>query len=249
MMTRLEMMFYKHFSVVVSVSPAIQGILEGTGISKDRLKIIPNGIFVDDYGKSEARKLLILREELGISVDDLVVVNIGRLTEQKAQANLVEAASILKKEGVQLKFLVVGEGHLREMLEASIGTFGVEDSFHLLGFRADIVDILRASDIFVLPSNDEGMPIAILEATAVGLPVVSTRVGFLPEIFKEEKEVFFIPDNMPRTIADGIKQLARDPLYREQIGYSGKEKTTALFSSKKMYEKYASVYSELYKSC
>jgi glycosyltransferase involved in cell wall biosynthesis len=248
-MTRLELAFYKRFPRVISVSPQIQDILEKAGVQKKSLQIIRNGIVVDDYASNHDGERERLRAELGIRENEFVVINVGRLTEQKGQADLVKAAVLLRQGGVSVKFLIVGDGHLKSALEELIETAGLGDRFRLLGFRDDIPSLLKMSDLFILSSLDEGLPMALLEAMAAGIPVVTTPVGYIGHLLRDQENALFVGINDPTKIAAAIESIAGDESLRTALSQSGNRIVRDLHSSEQMYQEYASVYANILHEC
>lgn len=244
-MTRLELAFYKRFPRVISVSPQIQDILERAGIRKKSLQIIRNGIVVEDYASNHEGARERLRAELGIQENEFVVINVGRLTEQKAQADLVKAAVLLRQGGASVTFLIVGDGHLKPALDELIGKAGLGDGFRLLGFRNDIPALLKMSDLFILSSLDEGLPMALLEAMAAGIPVVTTPVGYIGHLLRDRESALFVGINDPAMIAAAIESAVGDESLRAALSQSGNRIVKESHSSEKMYQEYASVYVDI----
>ena len=180
---------------------------------------------------------------------EFVVINVGRLTEQKAQADLVQAAVLLRQRGVSVKFLIVGDGHLKRALEELIEKTGLEDRFRLLGFRTDIPSLLKMSDLFILSSLDEGLPMALLEAMAAGIPVVTTPVGYIGHLLRDRENALFVGINNPSMIAAAIESIAGDEKLRAALSQSGIRIVKELHSSEKMYREYASVYGNILHEC
>jgi glycosyltransferase involved in cell wall biosynthesis len=134
-----------------------------------------------------------LRAELGLSPDQPLVIVVGRLAANKGQRFLVGAAPAILARFPTTHFAFAGNPEGRSDIEARIRALNLETHFSLLGFRSDVVNLLRSSDLFVLPSLGEGFSLAIVEALAAGLPVVATRVGGAAEIIAEGHNGFLVP--------------------------------------------------------
>ena len=134
-----------------------------------------------------------LRAELGLAPDQPLVIVLGRLAANKGQRFLVEAAPAILARFPTTHFAFAGNPEGRGDIEARIRTLHLEPHFSLLGFRSDVVNLLRSSDLFVLPSLAEGFSLSIIEALAAGLPVVATRVGGATEIIDEGRNGFLVP--------------------------------------------------------
>src|SRR5262249_45264711 len=123
-----------------------------------------------------------LRRSFGLPEDTLLAVMLGRLEVRKGPLDFIEAATRAQAAGTKLHFLIVGDGPLRPEVEQLIRERGVGERVHLAGHRTDATALLPACDIFVQPSHYEGLSIAMLEALAAGLPMVSTRVAGVDEV-------------------------------------------------------------------
>ena len=246
LMTYLEKILYHYFPVIVCVSPYIKDILIKSGIHPEKIRIIRNGIDMHKYDiQKQEDKLNCKSDKISVNnndIKDAVVVNVGRLCEQKDQVQLIHAAKILKEEGRRVKFFIVGEGLLRKSLEELIYSLGLKEEVQLLGFRNDVVDILRVSDLFVLPSLDEGFPIALLEAMAAGVAVIATPVGMTKHLFEHMRSIYFITPKDPESIAIGIRVLSGDKDLREKIAIAARDIVSRCCSSRMMKQEYEVVY-------
>jgi len=169
------------------------------------------------------------------------VLTVARLDPQKGLHDLVAAAALVPEARV----MVVGEGPERRALETRIAHLGLGDRVHLLGFRSDVPDLLAGSDLFVLPSLFEGLPLSILEAMAAGKPVVATAIGGNDEAVVDGATGLLVPPGDPRALADAIRALLRDPERRRRLGEAGRRRAEAEFSAPAMVRRVAAVYDEL----
>lgn len=242
-MIALEKFFYRSFPSVVAVSDDIRQVLMDNGVSGQRVSVVENGVFIepledpDNSGK--------LRASLGLHYDDFVVFNAGRLTRQKSQWTLIEAAAELKKRKVNVKVLIAGEGRLKESLIEHIERLGVEDRVKLLGFRQDVPMLLAMSDVFALPSLDEGMPMILLEGTARGIPVVTTGVGDIPKLVRDGESGLVVPKEDPLALANAIDRLRLNEHLRRTLARNAGDIMRTRYSSQAMHEKYHDIYQSL----
>ncbi|WP_437578806.1 glycosyltransferase family 4 protein [Sorangium sp. So ce887] len=161
----------------------------------------------------------------------------------KAHDVLLRALSRLRDRGVAVTVLIVGDGDERDRIHGlarELGIHGKEARF--LGFRKDVPDLLLAADFFVLPSRDEGLPLAVLEAMARSLPVVVTPVGGVPEVVRNEEHGLLVPVDDPGALAVAIERLARDPALARRLGEAGHARVRDDFSFEKMTRKYEQLY-------
>ncbi|WP_437929396.1 glycosyltransferase family 4 protein [Sorangium sp. So ce291] len=159
---------------------------------------------------------------------------------------LLRALARLRDRGVAVTVLIVGDGDERDRIHGlarELGIHGKEARF--LGFRKDVPDLLLAADFFVLPSRDEGLPLAVLEAMARRLPVVVTPVGGVPEVVRSEEHGLLVPVDDPDALAGAIERLARDPALGRRLGEAGHVRVRDDFSFEKMTRKYEQLYLSL----
>ena len=152
-----------------------------------RLATIANGVAAPAVRVGRSA----MREALGIAVGPLLLC-IARFTPQKDHASLIEACALLRDWGRAVRLALVGDGEGRAACEARVADLGLE-GVEFLGLRDDIGDLLGAADVLVLPSLFEGLPLVVLEAMAVGLPVVATRIGGTVEALGPEHPFYCSP--------------------------------------------------------
>lgn len=230
---------------VITVSDRVRTGIVQSGIAPERKVIsIHNGIetarFAPDRTRSEA-----VRRSLGIGENQPLVTTVARLVWFKGLHDLLEAASLVLKERTDARFLIVGSGQQLDELRAKAGALDISDKIIFAGERRDIPDILAAADIFALTSVSEGLPISILEAMAVGLPVVATDVGGISELVADGKTGFLAPARSPREIANRLLRLLRDPDMRRTFGAAGKDRVMRSFSPEQMVLQTNNLYRQL----
>jgi Glycosyltransferase len=158
------------------------------------------------------------RREFGIEPGDVVFGTVANLRAQKDYPNLLAAARLLRDRGVRVRILAVGQGPLEAEIRAEHARLGVADVVTLLGERPDAIRVMSACDGFVLASNNEGLPVALMEALALGLPIVATAVGGVPEAVTAGENGILVPARDPAALADAIAELAADPARRDRFG-------------------------------
>jgi sugar transferase (PEP-CTERM/EpsH1 system associated) len=185
------------------------------------------------------------RETLGLPIAATVVGTIGRLDPVKDQAGLIVAFSGLAESGSNLILAVVGEGPSRLALEGEIRRRGLSDRVRLFGERGDVPTVLRALDVFVLPSRAEGMSNTILEAMATGLPVVATDVGGNPELVEPEVTGRLVPSGDPGALEAALRAYVTDSYLRSLQGKAGRERVLQHFSLDRMAQAHGDLYTSL----
>jgi len=168
---------------------------------------------------------------------------VGRLTDAKNYPMLLEVADRLRDRNFRLA--VVGDGELRDSIADEIRRRKLEQHVYLLGGRTDVHDLLPDADCFVLTSKHEGLPIAILEAMACGLPIVATAVGGIGEIIRNgENGILVSPNNAPE-FADTLSSLFRNTQMRDSLGQRARETVIRDYSWKRISREYEEIYQRL----
>lgn len=185
------------------------------------------------------------KKEFGIKPDELVVGLVSKLWEGKGHIDFLNAAKVVLDSGIKAKFMLIGEGYLRERLEKYAKKIGIDEECIFTGFRKDIPDITSILDISVLPSHWEGMGRVLLEAIYLGKPIVATRVGGIPDIVKENKNGFLVRVGDVRGLAERILQLLKDGDLRERMGSWGRSHFREEWTSRWMCQQIESVYREV----
>lgn len=162
--------------------------------------------------------------DLNIPSDHFKVLMAGRLAKGKGFEELIQAAKKVVKQEKKISFLIAGEGELEWKIKKSVRDNGLEDHFLLLGYRDDLHRVMKAADLFVLPSHAEGTPRVITEAMAARLPVIATRVGGIPEQIEDGKNGLLIEPKNPDQLAEAILRLMNDRELRLQMGREGYER-------------------------
>jgi len=168
---------------------------------------------------------------------------VGRLDPVKEQITLLEAFARLGSADPVL--VVAGDGPCRDDLHKRAATLGLGDRVRFLGERHDVPDVLRALDVFVLPSIAEGISNTILEAMATGLPVVATRVGGNPELVVDGVTGRLVPRQNADALAEAVGEYLRDPSRRIDHGAQARARATEVFDLDVMRDTYAGVYAGL----
>jgi glycosyltransferase involved in cell wall biosynthesis len=203
-------------------------------VPRGRLAVIRNGVDPAYVSSSVERGAPATR-----SVPVLTFV--GRLAPQKDPLCLLEAV-----RGLSLgSLLMIGEGPLRREIHERIRRHALAGRVTLMDPRPDIPDVLAASDIFVLPSRWEGLPLAIIEAMMAGLPVVATRVGGVPELVEDGVTGFLVPPGDPKALAAALERLASNAGLRRRMGAAGRAKALREFRLERMLSETARLYQDL----
>jgi glycosyltransferase involved in cell wall biosynthesis len=159
-----------------------------------------------------------VRAELGVGPDEVLAGTAANYRASKGYPNLLAAARRLVDEGLPVRFVAMGQGPLEGRIRAIHRELGLGDRFVLLGYQEDVPRVLSACDLFVMASVAEGLPLAMMEALAMGLPVVATAVGGVPEAITHGREGLLVPPSRPDLLAGALRELVADPERRACMG-------------------------------
>jgi glycosyltransferase involved in cell wall biosynthesis len=225
---------------VIAVSEAQVEPLSRRGYRRERIVVVPNGLFDSDVAVRGRREET--RRALGLDERDFAVVCVANLRAEKGVRAFVEAVAAARRQVPGLRGLLAGDGPEREALEAL--TAGGED-VRLLGSRGDVPDLLAACDAFCLLSQAEALPMSILEAMALGLPVVTTDVGGTAEAVAHAETGIVVPPRDTGAAAAALARLAAQPEWARELGEHGQERWRERFSGEAMVDGYERALAEV----
>jgi glycosyltransferase involved in cell wall biosynthesis len=205
--------------------------------------LIPNGVPTDEYTRDPKRRMQ-WRRAHGIEPHAMVLTHIGRFAPPKNHALLIEAFARVRAS-TPLYLLLVGSGELESAVRAQVAQLGLEARVRFLGIRADVGDILNASDVFVLSSQVEGNPLSVMEAMAAGLPVVSTAVGGVPELVRDGATGLLVPSEDAEALAQAMQALVDDSGRRQAMGAAARQHAVAHFDIRHTVSQYEKLYESL----
>jgi glycosyltransferase involved in cell wall biosynthesis len=205
--------------------------------------LIPNGIPTDEYAPDPDTRVQ-WRQAHGIEPHATVLVHVGRFAPPKNHALLIEAFAQVRSDA-PLNLLLVGGGELENAVREQVAALGLQERVRFLGVRADVADILRASDVFVLSSRVEGNPLSVMEAMAAGLPVVSTAVGGVPELVRAGETGLLVPSEDAGALAQAMQALVDDPARRQAMGAAARQYAVAHFDIRHTVRGYEQLYESL----
>ena len=235
----LDKQILKNSTKIVVVSEGIREELLQAGIAEKKIQVLPNGV---SHGP-DAPKAQKLRNEkrsaLNLTANDLVVGYLGRLSEEKGLAYLVEAVGRLQGQGLPVKLLLVGEGPSRVHLHELSKKMLYNESVIFTGFQENVEQWLPVMDAFALPSRTEGTPLALLEAMAARIPVVASAVGGVPKIVRHGENGLLVPTESPVELADALAKVLTNDTLRLHLSTSAAldvEKNYGLDAWRRKYE-------------
>jgi glycosyltransferase involved in cell wall biosynthesis len=186
-----------------------------------------------------------IRDEMGVAADDAVIIQVARLDGLKDHATAVRAMEHVVRNRPNARLVLVGEGPELDNIKQVVRECRVESYVRFMGMRRDVPRLLRASDIFLLSSKSEGIPLTIIEAMAAGVPVVSTDVGGIAEIIEHGQTGFLAAAGDSQTLAAHILDVLNDSSRRENIVSRARERAMTVFAEEQMHSQYLDLYREM----
>jgi glycosyltransferase involved in cell wall biosynthesis len=217
---------YRQVALFIAASAAIKDILVRDGIPASRVVVVHDGIDVERVAKVPAADL---HQTFWFPKGAPVLVNVGALVPHKGQKFLIDAMARVRRQVPDAQLVIFGEGDLEQALSRQIHELGLDKHVVLAGFRDDVLALTRSADLFVMSSVTEGLGSTVLDAMALGLPVVGTRAGGIPEAVADGVTGRLVPPGRADALADAIVQVLGDPAARQRMGAAGRVRVEAEF--------------------
>ena len=240
---RLDKHVVRWFDRVIVVSSPMHREVVAAGVAPGRLRLLHNAIVLENYRRTGRRGFL--RERFGRLPEGPVVASLGRLSAEKGHADLVEALAIVARGGHRFTAVLAGDGPERGRLEAQVRRLGLEDAVWFPGYVKDAACLLEEVDLMVLPSHTEGLPNAALEALAMEVPVLATRVGGTPDVVADGETGRLVEPRAPEALASGLVDFLRDPAPWRETARRGHAMVRERFSFDARTRKLEAIYAEL----
>ena len=195
------------------ISRGVMDVMRSAGIPETRLALVPSGVELPDLAAVRAARAgaRTLRETLGLPEGAPVVGTVAALAPHKNHADLMRAAAIVRRTRPDVRFAWAGEGECRPALERQRRELGLEDTVHLLGFRADVHALISQFTLFALSSYLEGLCTSLLDAQALGIPIVATAVGGIPDVIEDGRNGRLVPGRDPAAFAAAVLEALASP--------------------------------------
>ena len=229
----VRFLYNRAVDAVIAISEGVRTALIRVGVRAERIRVVPSGIDARALAAPPAARAAV-RREWGLGDDEVAVVALGALEVRKGHAVLLAAAAGLASAAPRLRYVFCGEGRQAKALAGAAAA--LDGAARLVGFRRDVAACLAAADIVALPSLQEGLGVAALEAMAAGRPVVASRVGGLAEAVVHEETGLLVPPGDPTALAAALARLARDPDLRARLGVAGHARVLARYTATRMAE-------------
>jgi len=235
---------WKHRQVdcFICASEAIRQMLVADGVPPDRTVTVHEGIDLDHVRSAPAVNV---HEAFWLPHRAPVVGNVAALVPHKGQRHLIEAAHLVIQQMPDVRFLILGEGELRDSLERLVREHHLEKHVFLPGFRTDVLGCMKGFDLFVMSSVTEGLGTALLDAMACGKAIVGTRTGGIPEVVEDGETGRLVPPRDHAAMAQAILTMLADDEQRRRMGEAGLARVQARFTVERMVAETAAVYGRL----
>ena len=232
---------WKHHQVdcFIAASEAIHRILVGDGIDPSKVVTVYEGI---DVERVQAEPTANIHAEFWLPTNAPIVGAVGALTQEKGHRHLIDAAALVVRDVPDARFVILGEGDLRPALERQVRELHLDKHVILPGFRAGILSFVRAFDVFVMCSLQEGLGTSLLDAMACSKSTVASDTGGIPEVVANGATGLLVPPRDHHALAGAIVQLLKDATRRDAMGRAGLERVKKVFSAERMVERTLDVY-------
>ncbi len=234
----LDRYILRRFAAVVAVSKEVGQRLLASGVSPERVTLIPNGI--------DTRPFATFPTDAKITPDSPLLVGlVGRLSQEKGVDLFVRAAAQVLKNLPETRFQIVGDGPDRPALEHLIASLGLANRVTLLGRQNNMPEIYATLDILVSASRQEGLPITLLEAMASALPILATSVGEVPTLIRDRQTGLLVSPNDVDALAAALHTLLTDSALRQHLGENARDLVETSFSARQMTANYHRIYTSV----
>lgn len=232
---------------VVAVSAEVAAAIDEHTAAKVPVEVVRNGVPVDRLRRDDAAAAR-LRRELGIPDDAPLVGQVAVFRRQKRLDLWLAAARRIRRELPEARFLLVGDGPLRDEVAGWVAESGLGDAVHRVGLQSDVVPYLSAMDVLMIASDFEGLPLVLLEAMALERPVASTAVGGIREAVVDGETGLLVAPGDPSALAAAAVHLLSTPHRARAMGRAGRVRVEKAFSSRRMLDELEGLYQRLLRS-
>jgi L-malate glycosyltransferase len=233
---------YRQVDCFIAASEAIRTMLVGDGIATDRVVTVHEGIDVEHV---LAAPPVNVHEAFWLPHHAPLVGNVAALVPHKGQRYLIDAARLVVQQVPDARFVILGEGELREHLERHVHEHSLEKHVLLPGFRTDVLGCIKGFDLFVMSSVTEGLGTSLLDAMACSRPIVATTAGGIPELVEDGVNGLLVPPRDAAALARAIVRALQDESLRQRMGAAGFARVRERFTVERMIEGTAAVYARV----
>jgi glycosyltransferase involved in cell wall biosynthesis len=233
---------YSQVDCFIASSAVVRDRLTHDGIPPDRIRVVNEGVEVERIEKMQAANV---HAEFYLPTHAPIVGNVATLVPHKGHQHLIDAAALVVREVPDVRFVIVGDGELRQSLEHQIRHLHLERHVFLAGYRIDPIELTKGFDVFAMSSITEGMCTPLVDAMAAGKAAVATAVGGVPEVLVDGVTGFLVPPRDPPAMAARLIELLENGPLREEMGRAAQQRARECFTVEKMVDETAAVYRSL----
>ncbi|HEX4154008.1 MAG TPA: GT4 family glycosyltransferase PelF [Acidobacteriaceae bacterium] len=237
---RLDRWVLRRFDGVVAVSDEVRKRLVGAGVRGERIRLIGNGIPLRRFADAQQSRAQRYAQD-----STLKIGLVGRLSREKGIDVFLRAAAKVIRKRPEMEFVVAGDGPERSSLERLAKELGIAEKVFLLGRMDDMPRFYASVDVLAVASRKEGLPIAVLEGMASGLPVIATAVGDVPKVIRDGETGLLVRSDDPDGMAAAMEGMIEDPNLRRSLGASAQRLVAAEYSSGHMAAQYLDLYRDV----
>ncbi len=235
--------FVHQADLVVGVARHVIEPLQEDGVSEGRLRVIYNGIDTDRLGHGDAGEL---RQALGIPATSFTAVSVGSLIKRKAHDVTLRGIAGARAQGLDTHLVMCGDGEEGEVLRGLVEELGVEPYVHFLGYRTDVGAVIRAvADVFVTSAHEEMMPLNVLEALWLGVPVIASDIPAHREALVDDVTGVIVPEDDAAALAGALVALAAAPERQTALGAAGPDVVAQRFAVQRYVREFEQLYTEV----
>jgi len=243
---RADQILAKRTTQMVAISHAVaRHAADELGVPEDRFRIIPNGVEPVDTVPNDSDEVRALRRELRLRPEQVILLAVGSLAEQKGHSVLLGAMPHVVARHPDVVLLLAGKGRLQGSLEDQARSLRIDDRVRFLGSRSDVPQLLGIADIFVMPSLWEGLGVALLEAAVHGVPAVASRVDGIVEIIEDGASGVLVEPSDPADLVRGLEVLLGSETLRSRMGCLARERVHDRYGAARVAGLLTELYEEL----
>jgi glycosyltransferase involved in cell wall biosynthesis len=239
----LNFVHYLPDAVVACGEEVRRNLVDNCGFPAEDVVSIPTGIDFETFRPQDERAAM--RDALGVAEGEFVILMVGVIRAVKRHELALQALAQLQSERPAARLLLAGEGPMRADMETLATRLGLGTRVTFLGHRDDVPDLMNAADCLLLTSRSEGVPQAVTQALGLGLPVVSTRVGGVPELIEDGRSGLLVPAEDAVAVTRALVRLMDDPALARNLGSQGRAHVLANFSANAMLDSTEALYARL----
>jgi len=247
---KIRIKFFIKSAIMIAISRETYNELLDKGFDKERIVFIPNGVNTKRFEKPDKREKLSLKKKYGFDENSFIVLNVGLQINRKGTELIIESAKKIIKDNRNIHFLLVGpflSKKYKLKIQKNIKDFNLKKNVMLFGYRKDINDFLKIADAFLFPSNREGLPNALMEAMANGLPVIARKIGGVEDLINHKENGFLIQndENEVNFIVNFLNQIYNKRELSKEMGEKARKTMIKNYSIEKISEEYYELYKKL----